>query len=204
MPITKTIYVDMDDVLCQTAHRFLILLEREFGKQVAYENLTTFDLEQACQLQPHELEDLLDIAHRPEELLAMEPIDGAKTVLHNWRLAGYEIAIVTGRPPSSAEPSQEWLAQYQIPHDSFHIVDKYARFSTESTIGITLAELATRQFCWVVEDSLNMAVYVADQMQTRVALLDWPWNQSTLTHPRIARYTNWDEIAHALPSDSLP
>jgi len=44
---SKTIYVDFDDVLCETARHFLVVVEREFNKRIAYEELTDFDIEEA-------------------------------------------------------------------------------------------------------------------------------------------------------------
>ena len=35
---SKIIYVDMDDVLCQAARHFLVIVEREFGKRITYEH----------------------------------------------------------------------------------------------------------------------------------------------------------------------
>ena len=64
---------------------------------------------------------------------------------------------MTGRPPEPFEPSLEWLAKHRVSHDSFVVVDKYSRFKTESTMAISLGELAAREFCWAVEDSLPMA-----------------------------------------------
>ena len=32
---SKTIYVDLYDVLCQAARHFLVIIDREFGKQIA-------------------------------------------------------------------------------------------------------------------------------------------------------------------------
>ena len=200
MTSQNTIYVDMDDVLCHTGRHLLTILEREFGKRIAYEELATFDLGQAYGLQSHELDYLLDVAHQPEELLLMQPIDDAQLVLQQWQAAGYEIAIVTGRPPTATEPSREWLDRYQMPYQTFLIVDKYGRFSTENTAGITLAELATRRFCWAIEDSLSTATYVAQEMNTPVALLDRPWNQAPALHPQIRRYQDWQQLGQALPS----
>jgi len=138
MRSTKTIYVDLDDVLCQTTRNFLLIIEREFGRQVAYEQLHTFDLGQACGLQPHEVTELFRIAHQSDELLRIEPLEGAISVLQHWTATGCEIAIVTGRPPITFEPSREWLARHQVPYQTFLMVDKYSRFTTENTIGITL------------------------------------------------------------------
>jgi phosphoglycolate phosphatase-like HAD superfamily hydrolase len=98
---SKTIYVDLDDVLCQAARRFLLIVEREFGKRVAYEELTNFDVGQSCGLTPVEADELYRIVHRPEELLAMEPVREAVAALEDWQRQGFEIAIVTCLPPDS-------------------------------------------------------------------------------------------------------
>ena len=55
MPTSQTIYVDMDDVLCETARGCLEIIERVFGKRVAYEQLTDFDLGNSCELSPRKL-----------------------------------------------------------------------------------------------------------------------------------------------------
>jgi uncharacterized HAD superfamily protein len=200
MSTEKTIYVDMDDVLCHTASGCLAIIEREFGKQIPFEQLTTFDLGEACGLRSEEISELFRIVHQPDELLKLKPMEEAAAVLNQWLAAGYEIAIVTGRPPSAYEASIEWAMRHKIPYHSFIIVDKYGRFATKNTIAITLSELAGRRFCWAVEDSPIMAEYLANQMQVSVALLNRPWNRTAIEHPIIKRYNHWSEIAAALPN----
>jgi len=163
--LPRTIYVDLDDVLCQAARHFLVIIDREFGKQITYEQLTHFDVGHSCGLTPDERDELYRIVHRPDELLRMAPIAEAIEVLKRWRAEGFGVAIVTGRPPESYEVSLAWLAKHEIPHSSLTVVDKYSRFATENTKAITLAELSTRQFCWAVEDSLPMAQFLADRMK---------------------------------------
>lgn len=192
---SRTVYVDLDDVLCQAARHFLLIVEREFGKRLAYEQLTDFDVGQSCGLTPNESEELYRIVHRPEELLAMEPMREAAAALQDWQKQGYEIAIVTGRPPESHEISIEWLAKHNISHSSFTVVDKYSRFATENTIAIRLEDLARREFCWAVEDSLPMARYLAERMKLPVALIDCPWNRSTEAIERVQRFRDWPSIA---------
>ena len=187
----------MDDVLCETARRFLVIIEREFGKQVAYERLTDFDFEQSCDLTPGQRDKLYEIIHFEDEILSIEPIPEAIDVLDGWVRAGYEIAIVTGRPPDTFAPSVEWLARFKVPYHSFTIVDKYGRFETENNIGLSLTELAQQQFCWAVEDSLPMAKFLATEMQLPVALLDRPWNQADAETAQITRYRHWPEIGAA-------
>jgi uncharacterized HAD superfamily protein len=196
-PGTRTIYVDLDDVLCQTARHFLKIVEREFGKRVAYEQLTHFDVGRCCGLTVEQRDELYRIVHRPDELLSMAPVTEAGAVLTRWEASGFEIAIVTGRPPDTREVSLGWLKRHGFPFHSFTIVDKYSRFSTEQTAAIDLAQLADRQFCWAVEDSLTMAQYLAGRMNVPVALIERPWNQSADEQVRISRYRDWPALADA-------
>jgi len=198
---SKTIYVDLDDVLCQAARHFLVIVEREFGKRIAYEQLTDFDVGHSCGLSSAERDELYRIVHRPDELLSMAPVNEAIAVLKRWAEQGFEIAIVTGRPPESVEVSLAWLAKHQVSHNSFTVVDKYSRFRIDDTNAISLAQLAEWRFCWAVEDSLPMAKYLADHMNLPVALIDCPWNQAEETLVGIDRYRDWEAIdagTHAL------
>jgi uncharacterized HAD superfamily protein len=197
---SKTIYVDLDDVLCQTARHFLVIVEREFGKRVNYEQLTNFDIGTSCGLRTEEQEHLYRVVHEANELIKIAPIDHAISTLRQWAGAGYEIAIVTGRPPDSYEPSLAWLSQNRVPYDSFTMVNKYGRFATENTVAIKLDELTTREYCWAVEDSLPMAEYLAGHMNVHVALIDCPWNRSGQQHANVNRYTDWPTIEQSMPS----
>lgn len=190
----KPVYVDLDDVLCETAQFFLTVLERDFGKQVPYEMLIDFDVGTACGLAPDERTELYRRVHEPEALLGLPVIDGAAEKLSQWHTAGYEITIVTGRPPESYEPSREWLVRKQIPYDSFFMVDKYARYTTERAHPLSLETFSARRFSWAVEDSLPMANFLATRMHTPVALLDRPWNRSANDPEMIRRCTHWGEF----------
>jgi uncharacterized HAD superfamily protein len=196
---TKSIYVDFDDVLCATARHFLAVVEREFDKRIAYDELTDFDIGTSCGLRPEETAELYRIVHRPDELMQMAPIDGAIAALRQWADSGYEIAIVTGRPPESYEPSLAWLNRYRVPHQSFSMVDKYSRFTTDNTVAIRLDELARREYCWAVEDSLPMAQFLATQMKLPVALIDCPWNRAAEDHVNVGRYAEWQTLATQMP-----
>lgn len=195
---SKTIYVDLDDVLCETARHFLVIVAREFNKRIAYEDLTNFDIGSSCGLRPAETDELYRIVHRPDELMQMAPIDGAIATLQQWANNGYEIAIVTGRPPESYEPSLAWLTRHRVPYASFCMVDKYSRFATDNTIAIRLDELAQQKYCWAVEDSLPMAKFLASRMELPVALIDCPWNRASADHANVGRYADWPTLARQM------
>ncbi len=195
----QIIYVDLDDVLCATARHFLAVVEREFDKRIAYDALSDFDIGASCGLRREETEELYRIVHRPDELMQIAPIDGAIAALRQWVESGYEIAIVTGRPPESYEPSLAWLARYRVPHQSFTMVDKYSRFTTDNTVAIRLDELAQREYCWAVEDSLPMAQFLITRMKLPVALIDCPWNRVAEDHANVGRYGDWPTLAAQMP-----
>lgn len=196
---SKAIYVDLDDVLCETARHFLVIVEREFGKRFIYEQLTDFDIGTSCGLLAEEREELYRIVHEPRELMKMAPIEAAIATLRQWAEAGFEIAIVTGRPPAACDASLAWLAHHRVPYHSFTMVDKYSRFDTANTVAITLNELAARQYRWAVEDSLPMAEFLAAQMAVPVALVDCPWNRSAQEHAKVSRHTDWNLIVQQMP-----
>src|SRR5512132_818239 len=110
----RTIYVDLYDVWCETARHCLVIVERAVNKRIAYEELIDFDIGSSCGLRPAEADELYRIVHRPDELMQMAPIDGAISTLGQWARSGHEIAIVTGRPPDSYEPSLAWLAHHRV------------------------------------------------------------------------------------------
>lgn len=194
----NSIYVDLDDVLCQAARHFLVIVEREFNKRVEYSQLIHFDVGRSCQLAPEQTELLYQIVHRPDELLRMAPIDEAIAALRQWADQGFEIAIVTGRPPESREVSLAWLERHGVPFHSFTVVDKYGRFAA-GTDAISLEQLARRRYSWAVEDSLPMARFLGAEMRLPVALVDRPWNRADPAPANVDRFSDWPALAERMP-----
>lgn len=201
------IYVDLDDVLCETARAFLGVLSREFGKSVEFEEIAWFDLGRSFELEPPELEEFMRLVHEPEVLSAIQPVEGAVEVLGDWIAAGYEVAVVTGRPSTSYEVSREWLAEAGIPHHSLIFVDKYSRpgWAGDGTKVLPLSALGETPYCLAVEDSADMASYLAAKLGLQVLLFDRPWNRR-LPPPveneaagEIHRCNDWREIGERFP-----
>ncbi len=192
------IYVDLDDVLSETTQACSELLKREYGREVRFEQITSFNLQEAFGLTQREYDYFFELIHRPEEILRFEPVDGAIEVLTNWAARGYEIVIVTGRLTSTYESSLEWLHSHKVPYDSFIMVDKYSRPDTDHRIAISMDELPEKKFSLAVEDSLFMAEYISQTMDTRVALYDRPWNRAQSIFDKIERCATWNRIGRQL------
>jgi uncharacterized HAD superfamily protein len=189
------IYVDMDDVITATVKSFIEIVEREFGKTVANEQITDFDLKKSFSLTQHEYEHLFTVAHEPEEVLKMGAIDGAVDALTAWSKRGFSISIVTGRLTSTYESSLEWLVKHQVPYDDFIMVDKYDRPEMDPSIAISKEQLAGMIFSLAVEDSAAMATFLSNHMDTPVALLDRPWNRNIEPNVNLSRYQHWNELS---------
>lgn len=196
----KRIYLDLDDVLCESARGFLEVLRRDFDRDVPFEALHTFDLGVSLGIGPEELKEFMRAVHDPQVLLGMAPIEGAIDVLVEWRAAGHEIRVVTGRPPETSAVSKRWLAAHAVPYDGLTFVDKYSRELadwTENSV-VQLEDLADLGFDLAVEDNLQVASYLARELGIQVLLLDRPWNRTAAVEAslggRLVRCGSWDEI----------
>lgn len=179
MTRSRRIYVDLDDVLCETARAFITLLEKHFDKTVPFDAMKSFDLARSFNLDEKELERLWHLGHTPEVLIGLQPTEGAGAALHQLTSMGYEIDVITGRPPFTAPATQEWLEKNHFPHHRLTFVDKYGRgglHPSYSTV-ITLDELARSSFCYAIEDSGDMVAFISTKMALPVALLERPWNR---------------------------
>jgi len=192
------VYVDFDDVLCETARGLSALLEAEFGKQVAYEEIRWFDLGRSFGLTADDLERLMRTAHRAENLASLRPVPGARAVLSQWRAQGCEVCIVTGRPPETADASREWLFRHDMPYDRLVFVDKYRRLPAGPEL-VTLDELARMGFALAIDDAPAMLQFLVEATPVPVVVYDRPWNAEFPAAPggpgkRVRRCHSWAEI----------
>jgi hypothetical protein len=201
MNLPRHIYIDLDDVLCETARTLMHIAAREFGRRVVFEEIASFNIGISFDLSPEEVDHTMRLMHEPDMLLSLEPIPGARDVLEQWNRAGFLIEIVTGRPPSTADPSHAWLKKHGIPYSSLLFADKYGREQPcgDSPRYIPLDELKTRPYRLAIDDSPEMAVFLTEEMQTDVILFDRPWNAGVLIpslppHRRVERCRGWADI----------
>lgn len=190
----KRIYVDLDDVICDTTENITAIAEREFGKSIPYESLTSFNLQKSFQLTDSEYAHFFGLIHEPEFLMEFQPIENSVATLEKWNLSGYHIEVVTGRPASTRSISFEWLKEHCVPFTSLIMVDKYNREKSSSGGGISLETLALKHYAFAVEDSWDMALFLSQTMCTMVALPDRPWNRMDMHINNVHRTHSWQEI----------
>ncbi|MFH1724427.1 MAG: bifunctional metallophosphatase/5'-nucleotidase [Elusimicrobiota bacterium] len=199
----RRVYVDLDDVLSQTAKDLARLLEEEFGKTVRYDDIRDFDLGVSFGLDPETLERFMAAAHRPEIIGRIPPMEGAAETLSAWKAAGLEVCVVTGRLPSAREASLDWLERNEIPFSHLMIADKYRRYGPDSG-AIPLEEIESMPFLFAVDDAPPMIEFLAERMPVPIIVFDRPWNQGSPSTPpkgkKVIRCRSWKEIRPAAQS----
>ncbi len=198
MSAKPAIYVDIDDVLCETTRELIRLADRLFGRRVVFERIASFDLAKSFSLNPSEHVRLLEIAEADDTIERYTPVTDAFRVLEAWQRSGYAVHIVTGRRPETEKATRNWLCTHAVPHDDVTFVDKYGRYGGR---GSDLDSIAATDFRLAVEDCLATTEFLSERTRTHVALFARPWNASAdATHSRVTRVESWDEIAARFPA----
>lgn len=193
------IYVDFDDVLCETAQALAHLAERLFGCRVAYEAIHTFDLRVAFGLSEAQYELLMGQAHEPAFLHGLEPAPAAIATLMGWQRRGCNLTVVTGRPYGCREASDKWFRRHGLANVPVLHVDKYAR-EPPPTKGyersLTRAEFAAVHFDLAIDDAPVALDLLAGRTGCRTVVFDRPWNRDYRPQTGSAeRCLNWQELA---------
>jgi hypothetical protein len=195
------VYVDFDDVLCETAAPLTGLLKREFGKTVAFEDIHEFNLAISFGLTSAECDHLMHVAHQPRFLSELPPIEGAIETIRGLVADAIPVVIVTGRPPSTHTTSQAWLEEYDVPVSDLVFVDKYGRNDPGETRIHCLSpeQLAEQDFLAAIDDSPMAIRILADHTTHHVIVFDRPWNRRLSASAvgldgRLDRCHTWMEI----------
>ncbi len=195
---SQSIYLDLDDVLCDTAVAYLGLVDREFGRQIHFENIFSFDLQKSFGLSDEQNSHMFHCAHQPEFILNIGIFEGVRAILQEWRRQGHRIHIVTGRHTASYRATLDWLEQHAICYDSFTMVDKYGWQDTDHDLAVPLAEIRDRSYSFGIEDNIEMTRFLSQEMGIPVLLHDRPWNRdlqvSSGANGEVKRFESWKNL----------
>ncbi len=189
------LYIDLDDVLCETARALADLHLQLHGRTVDFENIHSFELWKSFSLTMDEYDDLMQRGHEDEFLFSVKPVTGCREALGRLKDADVIISIVTGRPPDTSDVSEAWLDANGIAFDDLIFVDKYQRNSPEERNCTPLADLPSLQFSFAIEDAPHMVEHLVDQADIPTIIFDRPWNRHLVTGDAFPfRASCWYEI----------
>ncbi len=194
------IYVDFDDVICETARPLAELALQQYGCRVSYADIRAFDLRVSFGLDETRYVNLMRKAHEPDYLISLEATPGAVETLSEWMEAGHAVEIVTGRPCSANAISRAWLARFGLARIPLVHVDKYNRQLgpeiSDWAGALTVEEFAVRHYDLAVEDAPVALEQLAAMPLGRVVIFDRPWNRDVpVPAARFTRCTDWPSVA---------
>jgi 5'(3')-deoxyribonucleotidase len=191
------VYIDFDDVICETAKHFCCIAKELFDIDLPYQEVQFFNLKKSFDLDDDQYEELMKAGHLPQTLLAYEETPGASETINKWVDEGHEVSIVTGRPFDSYGPSRRWLDEHGLERVPLYCVDKYGReqFTSDFTFSMTLEQLYGMTFDFAVEDSPAAFEHVLHFDNCKVAIYNRPWNvKAELPNENFVRCADWKEI----------
>ncbi len=192
------IYIDFDDVLCETARALSKMAKEVFKRDVPYEQITVFDLRHAFSLSGDEIEHLMDLAHEIEFLEHLEPVPGAVEALKRLLEMGHEVVIVTGRPSYCHEGSLRWMKRFGLESLEIIYVDKYDRAPKVTPEGappmLSLDEFNRLSFDVAIDDSPAALDLLVALGNCRILIYDRPWNRGYQASGNIQRCSEWVDI----------
>lgn len=196
------IYVDFDDVVCETARALCEWAGAMFGARVPYEEIHWFDLRRSFDLDAGQYERLMERAHADDAILGYAPTPDAVGTLARWRRRGWEVSIVTGRPAASREVSQRWLERHGVGDVPLVFVDKYQREPPPqpgAARALTREELRALSFDVALEDAPSALDWLGVHTPARVFVFDRPWNRAYVpSSGTVTRVCDWPAFERAL------
>ena len=191
------VYIDFDDVICETGLYFTKLAKELFGIDLPYSQVQFFNLQKTFDLSDDQYDKLMKAGHFPENLLAYEETPNASAIINKWIDEGHDVSIITGRPFDSYEPSRKCLDNHGLDRVPLFCVDKYGReiFNQEFSYSMTLEELYNLTFDFAIEDSPAAFEHVMHFDNCKVAIFDRPWNaQAEFPNENFSRCMDWHEV----------
>ena len=195
--MSKSIYVDFDDCLSETARHFSGLVYDLYKVKVPYEDINFFNLQKSFSLTDEQYEHMMEVAHRPEVLLSYEETPGAVETVNSWIDKDYNVTVITGRPYSAYEASREWLDCHGLERVDLFCLNKYGRdnFIRNSAFNLELEDYYKMHFDYAVEDSPHAFRFFEHLPKLEVLVYDRPWNRACeLPGKNYTRCVDWKTI----------
>lgn len=194
------IYIDFDDVICQTNVTLRKLLRERYGRYCEFEDMTQFDLHFSLGLSELEYPEFMRIFHERYLEEIPEIPDACKTILA-WHKAGLSPLVVTGRNPSCHQASRNWLDEHGLAEIPLYHLDKYRRFQgLDATQSIQPDDLRKMKIALAIEDAPPSVTLLQQWKLCPIALFDRPWNRTIPSSPSLRRFRDWRELANAVPA----
>ena len=171
--------LDIDGVIVDLGKAILPLLSEVCARPVLYQDLCSWDLGEALDIDEKTMENLWKQVLNNELLRDAPPIEGAIEGLSE--ISKHEVWLVTSRPTYSRSVTLSWLEGHKIHYDNI-IFD---RRGDKLSVGPT--------FDMFVEDFVEETLVIAEA-GIFTLLFDQPWNNTSVLPRNCRRVHDWNDI----------
>jgi 5'(3')-deoxyribonucleotidase len=178
----KTIVLDVDNVLADTAGVFCSLATLRLGRSITKEMIRSPKIIGSFRANPRVIIDMLD--HVWEEWEDLPLLEGdAPSTIRELQSRGNVIIIATSRPLRSKNQVIQWLRRNKVPHDRFEHLGPY---EAKSSLNADIL---------VDDDSSQVVDFAISRDQLRHGIIfNQPWNRAMLPAVRVSRITRLSDL----------
>ena len=175
-----TIGIDIDGTVTSPSS-IVPLMNEYFGKELRYEDCREYNLAKVYQITSEEFAQWLD--RYGERLYDEAPVHGtADQVLRDW-FWEYNLVYISARETRHLDVTRNWFSRYNIPYHAIDLVGTHDKREAAQKWGVDL----------FLEDRLENALQLTEELQIPVFLFDTPYNQGNL--PKLVhRVASWEEV----------
>ncbi|MFY0544643.1 5' nucleotidase, NT5C type [Brevibacillus sp. H7] len=161
------------------------LMNESFGKNLRYEQCTDYNLATIYDITEEEF--LLWLDRHGERLYDVAPVHGtADVVLRQWHQS-HRLIYISAREARHMDVTVKWFERYQIPFHDIDLIGSHDKLSAAQKWQVDL----------FLEDRLENALQLSEELHIPVFLFDTPYNQGMLP-ALVQRVTSWEEVQDKL------
>jgi uncharacterized HAD superfamily protein len=174
--------VDLDNVITDTDGMFRRIVEKTYGISIRRDDVLEFYYHLGGKITKEQESEAFRIFHDVESL-NVELLEGATDALSELRRR-YQVYIVTSRPESARQVTEDFLRNHEVPYDRL----VFERRKAELVKGWTA----------FVEDHRETAYEIAEE-GVLTFVFDYPWNRPLNGDPEgIVRVKSWRDVMRHL------
>jgi uncharacterized HAD superfamily protein len=184
--------VDLDEVLAEYLSAFISFHNDTYGTALQYDDFYTYKLWMVAKFTREETMKRIHEFHRTDYFKNIQPVEGAIAALSTLKARGHKLIVISSRQSNIESQTKEWLnlffpGVFSKVYVLNNFGDVHGIYRTKSSV---CKELGVDI---MIEDAVDYAKECACA-DTRVILLDKPWNRLMEESPFIVRTSSWTQV----------
>ncbi|USG67229.1 hypothetical protein NDK47_08050 [Brevibacillus ruminantium] len=177
---TLIIGIDIDGTVTEPSS-IVPLMNESFGKHLRYEDCFAYNLATVYNITEEAFADWLD--KNGERLYDEAPVHGtADAVLRNW-YHQHRLVYISAREARHRDVTLNWFSRYQIPYHELDLIGSHDKLAAARKWRVDL----------FLEDRLENALQLSEDLEIPILLFDTPYNQGTLPE-LVHRVYSWEQV----------